>query len=66
MVTKEYRKFAEYYVKNFSVPVMQRILQLLDRYRCGQWLSPRVVHQAFSYISTGYIQFSKQEVVCWL
>jgi hypothetical protein len=62
-VTKEYRKFADYYVKNFSVPVMQRILQLLEHHRCGQWLSPRVIHQAFSYIATGVSVASSWKVI---
>ncbi|XP_062513160.1 importin-7-like [Corticium candelabrum] len=52
-VTKEYHKFADYYVKNFSVPVMQTMLRLLDKYRSGHWLSSRVLHHAFNYIATG-------------
>lgn len=50
-VTKEYNEFAEWYLKTFSGGVLEVLLRLLDAYRGGTWLPPRVLQQTLNYVN---------------
>ncbi|CAH0547642.1 unnamed protein product [Brassicogethes aeneus] len=52
-VTKEYAKFAEWYLQTFSNGVIEVLLRLLDGYRGGQWAPPRVLQQTINYLNQG-------------
>jgi len=51
-VTKEYKEFAEWYLKTFSHGILMAILKTLDQYRQNIYTSPRVIQQALNYINT--------------
>lgn len=50
-VIKEYNEFAEWYLQNFSTKILEVLLRLLDAYRAGNWLPPRVLQQSLNYIN---------------
>ena len=51
-VTKEYKEFAEWYLKTFSGGILAAMLKNLDQYRSKVYVSPRVMQQALNYINT--------------
>ncbi|GJQ71192.1 hypothetical protein Trydic_g1090 [Trypoxylus dichotomus] len=50
-VTKEYSEFAEWYLQTFSNGILEVLLRLLDAYRGGSWLPPRVLQQTLNYVN---------------
>lgn len=50
-VTKEYNEFAEWYLQTFSNGILEVILRLLDGYRGGHWVPPRVLQQSLNYLN---------------
>jgi hypothetical protein len=54
-VTKEYKEFAEWYLKTFSAGILEVLLKILDQYRRKIYVSPRVIQQTINYINRGYI-----------
>ena len=51
-VTKEYKEFAEWYLKTFSGGILTSMLKNLDQFRRKVYVSPRVMQQALNYINT--------------
>ncbi|XP_023343856.1 importin-7 isoform X3 [Eurytemora carolleeae] len=51
-VTKEYKEFAEWFLKTFSGGILTSMLTNLDQYRQKIYVSPRVMQQALNYINT--------------
>jgi len=51
-VTKEYKEFADWYLKTFSGGILSSMLKNLDQYRQKVYVSPRVMQQALNYINT--------------
>jgi len=52
-VSAEYNKFAEFYLKNFAAPSIGTIFKVLDSHRRKEYVAPRVLHQALSYLQCG-------------
>ncbi|PNF26978.1 Importin-7, partial [Cryptotermes secundus] len=52
-VTKEYKEFAEWYLKTFSAGILEVLLKILDQYRRKIYVSPRVIQQTVNYINQG-------------
>uniref|UniRef100_A0A1W7RAB8 Importin-7 n=1 Tax=Hadrurus spadix TaxID=141984 RepID=A0A1W7RAB8_9SCOR len=50
-VSKEYRDFAEYYLKAFSGGILEVMLKVLVQYRQKIYISPRVLQQALNYVN---------------
>lgn len=50
-VSKEYKEFAEYYLKTFSGPVTDVLLGLLDRQRRREYVSHQVLQSALFYLN---------------
>ena len=44
-MTKEYKEFAEWYLKTFSGGILTSMLKNLDQYRRKIYVSPRVMQQ---------------------
>ncbi|CAG0888797.1 unnamed protein product [Cyprideis torosa] len=59
-VAKEYEEFAQWYVQSFSEGMLQVILNVLDAYRQGTWISPRVTQEALQYLTEAV-----RHSVCW-
>lgn len=51
-VTKEYKEFADWYLKTFSGGILMAMLKNLDQFRQKIYVSPRVMQQALNYINT--------------
>ena len=51
-VTKEYKEFAEWYLKTFSGGILTSMLKNLDQFRRKIYVSPRVMQQALNYVNT--------------
>lgn len=47
---KEYAEFANFFLKGYSTTILTTILKLLEQYRNGQYVSPRVLQQCIIYI----------------
>lgn len=52
-VVNEYKEFSEWFLKTFSQGILASILKLLDAYRRGHYVSPRVMQQSLNYVNTG-------------
>lgn len=52
-VTKEYKEFAEWFLKTFSAGILEVLLKILDQYRRKVYVSPRVLQQTLNYINQG-------------
>ncbi|XP_046688941.1 LOW QUALITY PROTEIN: importin-7-like, partial [Homalodisca vitripennis] len=52
-VTKDYKDFAEWYLKTFSGGILEVLLKILDQYRRKTYVSPRVLQQTLNYINIG-------------
>ncbi|XP_069686580.1 importin-7 isoform X4 [Periplaneta americana] len=52
-VTKEYKEFADWYLKTFSAGILEVLLKILDQYRRKIYISPRVIQQTINYINQG-------------
>lgn len=51
VVSKEYREFADWYLKTFSGGILEVLLKILDQYRNKVYVSPRVLQQTLNYIT---------------
>lgn len=49
-VSKEYKEFAEWYLKTFSAAILDTLLKVLDKRRQKVYVSPKVLCQSFKYI----------------
>lgn len=47
---KEYAEFANFFLKGYSTTILTSILKILEQYRNGQYVSPRVLQQSIIYI----------------
>ncbi|KAK2101774.1 Importin-8 [Saguinus oedipus] len=54
-VTKEYFEFSEFFLKTYAVGIQQVLLKILDQYRQKEYVSPRVLQQAFNYLNQGVV-----------
>ncbi|XP_012603476.1 importin-8 isoform X1 [Microcebus murinus] len=54
-VTKEYFEFSEFFLKTYAVGIQQVLLNILDQYRQKEYVSPRVLQQAFNYLNQGIV-----------
>lgn len=52
-VSKEYKQFAEWFIKTFSQGILQVLLKILDLYRNKIYISPRVLQQTLNYLEQG-------------
>ncbi|XP_043944138.1 importin-8 [Protopterus annectens] len=52
-VTKEYFEFSEFFFKSYAAGIQQVLLKIVDQYRQKQYVAPRVVQQALSYLNKG-------------
>ncbi|XP_034232484.1 importin-7 isoform X4 [Thrips palmi] len=52
-VTKEYKEFADWFLKTFSAGILEVLLKILDQYRNKVYVSPRVLQQTLNYINQG-------------
>lgn len=52
-VTKEYKDFADWFLKTFSAGILEVLLKILDQYRNKIYVSPRVLQQTLNYINQG-------------
>lgn len=50
-VTKEYNEFSEWYLQTFSSGILEVLLRVLDGYRGGHWVPPRVLQQTLNYLN---------------
>lgn len=50
-VTKDYKDFAEWYLKTFSGGILEVLLKILDQYRRKTYVSPRVLQLTLNYIN---------------
>ncbi|KAI2665508.1 Importin-8 [Labeo rohita] len=50
-VTKEYVEFADFFLKTYAVGIQQVLLKVIDQHRQRQYVSPRVLQQALSYMT---------------
>lgn len=51
-VSKDYAKFAEWYLPTFTAGVLEVLLKILDQYRNKIYVSPRVLTDILNYIKT--------------
>lgn len=47
---KEYAEFAQYFLKGYATNICTSVLKMLEQYRNGQYVSPRVLQQCIIYI----------------
>ncbi|XP_042577700.1 importin-8-like isoform X1 [Cyprinus carpio] len=52
-VTKEYVEFADFFLKTYAVGIQQVLLKVMEQHRQRQYVSPRVLQQALSYMTQG-------------
>jgi len=52
---KEYTEFANFFLKGYATTILTSILKLLEQYRNGVYISPRVLQQAIIYIEYAVI-----------
>ncbi|ENN75634.1 hypothetical protein YQE_07812, partial [Dendroctonus ponderosae] len=50
-VSKEYNEFSEWYLETFSTGILEVLLRVLDGYRGGHWVPPRVLQQTLNYLN---------------
>ncbi|XP_068142883.1 importin-7 [Drosophila tropicalis] len=50
VVSEKYQKFAEWYLPTFSHGVLEVLLKILDQYRGGVYVSPRVLTDVLNYL----------------
>ncbi|KAM8884354.1 importin-8 isoform 2-T2 [Synchiropus picturatus] len=50
-VTKEYSEFADFFVKTYSVGILQVLLKVVDQHRQKQYVAPRVLQQCLNYMN---------------
>ncbi|KHN74638.1 Importin-7 [Toxocara canis] len=62
-VENDYTQFAEKYMAHFAVPTVTTCLSVLDRYRSGEYVSPRVLHSILQYVSTAVSQSHTWKVI---
>ncbi|CAH0383093.1 unnamed protein product [Bemisia tabaci] len=54
-VSKEYNEFAQWYLKTFSVGVLEVLLKILELYRQKIYIAPRVMQLCLNYVDQGII-----------
>ncbi|XP_073693808.1 importin-8 [Garra rufa] len=64
-VTKEYVEFADFFLKTYSVGIQQVLLKVIEQHRQRQYVSPRVLQQALSYMTQG-VSHSLTWRSCWV
>ncbi len=47
---KEYAEFAQYFLKGYATTICTSVLKMLEQYRNGLYVSPRVLQQCIIYI----------------
>uniref|UniRef100_A0A8C1LG48 Importin 8 n=1 Tax=Cyprinus carpio TaxID=7962 RepID=A0A8C1LG48_CYPCA len=52
-VTKEYVEFADFFLNTYAVGIQQVLLKVIEQHRQRQYVSPRVLQQALSYMTQG-------------
>ncbi|XP_078483140.1 importin-7 isoform X1 [Ciona intestinalis] len=49
-VTKEYNAFSEFFLKRYTVSILQVLLKIFDAYRNKEYVAPRVLQQALHFL----------------
>uniref|UniRef100_H2ZR06 Importin N-terminal domain-containing protein n=1 Tax=Ciona savignyi TaxID=51511 RepID=H2ZR06_CIOSA len=49
-VSKEYNEFSEFFLKRYTVSILQVLLKIFDAYRNKEYVSPRVLQQALHFL----------------
>jgi hypothetical protein len=49
---KEYKSFADWYIKTFSEGIISSLLKILELHANKKYVSPRVLQQTLNYITT--------------
>ncbi|VDK43500.1 unnamed protein product [Anisakis simplex] len=62
-VESDYAQFADNYVTHFAVPTVNTCLNVLNRYRNGEFVSPRVLNSILQYIGTAVSQSHTWKVI---
>ncbi|XP_042213506.1 importin-7-like isoform X2 [Homarus americanus] len=52
-VVKEYKQFADWFIKTFTQGILQVLMKILDLYRNKIYISPRVLQQTLNYLEQG-------------
>lgn len=55
VISKEYQKFAEWYLPTFTTGVLEVLLKILDQYRNKVYVSPRVLTDILSYLKNASV-----------
>lgn len=50
-VEKDYNQFAEWFLKTFSIGILEVLLKILDQHTRKIYISPRVLQQTLNYIN---------------
>eukprot|EP00096_Caligus_rogercresseyi_P006978 TRINITY_DN2413_c0_g2_i1.p1 TRINITY_DN2413_c0_g2~~TRINITY_DN2413_c0_g2_i1.p1 ORF type:complete len:1047 (+),score=461.56 TRINITY_DN2413_c0_g2_i1:392-3142(+) len=51
-VSKDYKEFSEWYLKTFSHGILSSLFKVLEAYRSGIYVSPRVLQLTLNYLNT--------------
>lgn len=51
-VAKEFKPFADWYIKTFSMGIITALLKILEQYGNNKYVAPRVLQQTLNYITT--------------
>ncbi|VDK58004.1 unnamed protein product [Gongylonema pulchrum] len=62
-VQLNYAEFAENYMAHFAIPALNTCLHVLDGYRSGSYVSPRVLHSLLQYIDTAVSQSRTWKII---
>lgn len=60
---KIYQQFADFYDKKFSEMATKIMLQLLDQHRRKEYVTPRIIHHALSYLTQGVYNARSWKIV---
>ena len=50
-VAKEFKSFADWYIRTFSLGIITALLKILDQYGHSQYVAPRVLQQTLNYVT---------------
>ena len=50
-VLKQYEEFSKWYLKAFTPGTLKVLIGILDNYRNGQYVAPRVLQQTINYLN---------------
>ncbi|VDN58588.1 unnamed protein product [Dracunculus medinensis] len=62
-VESDYKLFAEYFLVNHAQRILHTLLAVLDRYRQGEYIAPRVLNFILGYVATAISQARTWKVI---